>query len=45
MIDCTDFVLVYEETDKPDPPEFDKKRKKFMENLKKAQLEFEEVII
>ncbi|XP_031568304.1 anoctamin-7-like isoform X2 [Actinia tenebrosa] len=39
-----DFVLVYEEGEKPEPPDFTIKRQRYMENLKKSQLEFEEEI-
>ena len=39
----TDFVLVYEEEEKAPPPKHLEKRQKFLENLAKSQLEFEEV--
>ena len=44
VTDCfTDFVLVYEEEEKAPPPKHLEKRQKFLENLAKSQLEFEEV--
>lgn len=38
-----DFVLVYEEEEKAPPPKHLEQRQKFLENLAKSQLEFEEV--
>ena len=37
-----DFVLVYEQGSEPPEKDILRKRKKFMHNLKKSQLEFEE---
>lgn len=42
-INFVDFVLVYEEGEKPPPPKHLEQRQKFLENLAKSQLEFEEV--
>ncbi|KAL9970223.1 hypothetical protein ACROYT_G022561 [Oculina patagonica] len=39
-----DFVLVYEEGEKAPPPKHLEQRQKFLENLAKSQLEFEEEV-
>ena len=44
-ISFADFVLVYEEGEKAPPPKHLEYRQKFLGNLAKSQLEFEEVRI